>query len=195
MSKYGLLTPVQIVPGYPRQWECICDCGKTVVVRQTNLRTGHTTSCGCSRKGVNRTHGMSKTSTSKSWEGMRQRCYNPNNNSYHRYGGRGITVCERWRESFENFLEDMGPAPEGHSIERKDNNGNYEPDNCRWANKREQSLNRRTSRLVTAHGRTLTIKEWADLCGLPYLPLYKKFRRRGFPTIDPGLIPQPKDAE
>lgn len=197
-QKFNRLTAVKRVelsPGRFR-WLCRCDCGNEAHVTTGNLRSGHTKSCGCFKgervKVMNKTHGMVYTPTYKSWLGMRDRCNCPNNSSYPRYGGRGITICERW-DSFEAFLSDMGEAPPGNSIERIDNNKGYCPENCRWATKKEQALNRRTTRWVTAHGRTLPLKQWAELTGEPYLRLYKRFKRLGFPKIDPGLIPAPKD--
>lgn len=198
MKKYNRLTILKEEAGKRTMVFCRCDCGTEKWYRKDNVTNGHTKSCGCFKRErspvINRTHGMSRTRTSKSWEGMRQRCNNSNNADFPRYGGRGIRVCERWDESFDNFFADMGECPAGMSIERIDNDGNYEPGNCRWASKREQASNRRTSRFVTAHGMTLTIKEWATLLGLAYVPLYKKFMRRGFPKIDPGLLPKPKDS-
>lgn len=136
------------------RWECRCDCGKVTEVTANSLRSRNTKSCGClSRELIgksNATHGMShsrgRNPTYESWKGMRKRCHNKNNKSYANYGGRGISVCQRW-DYFEAFLHDMGPTPQGMSIERIDNNKGYEPDNCRWATTAEQNRNTRATKL------------------------------------------------
>lgn len=113
-------------------------------------------------KHFNETHGMSKTPEYRSWMGMKDRCYNEKNKKHHRYGGRGISVCERWRNSFEDFLNDMGPKPsKDASIDRIDNDKGYSPENCRWATQKEQQNNRGNNALLTCHGETLTISQWA----------------------------------
>lgn len=134
-------------------WECICDCGKHIVLRSDLLRRGISDNCGCltkekmSRWGLK--HGKTingnpnGNTTYVSWKGMKQRCCNPNSDQYHYYGARGVTVCDRWINSFENFLEDMGERPEGLTLDRIDSNGNYEPGNCRWADYYIQNNNKR----------------------------------------------------
>jgi hypothetical protein len=114
-----------------------------------------------------RSHGLTKTPEFRSWQHLRARCYTPTDAKFASYGARGITVCDRWRESFENFLADMGPKPSPrHSIDRKDNDGPYSPDNCRWATNYEQSLNKRNNRRLTLHGETLTLSEWEQRTGI-----------------------------
>jgi hypothetical protein len=119
---------------------------------------------------------------------MKSRCLNPKSQQYHNYGGRGIKVCEQWLDSFESFLADMGPRPSSmHSIDRIDNDGNYEPGNCRWATMREQSSNRRATRIVTFAGKKMTVHELSELCGVP-LPRLKTRLGRGWP-VERAIVP------
>jgi hypothetical protein len=138
-------------------WECICDCGKLTKVGRGNLIKGTTKSCGClwnesriSNGYARKTHGrtsrldgkkINRNGTYTTWEAMHTRCNNPNADWYHRYGGRGIKVCERWN-TFENFLNDMGERPKGKTIDRIDNDGNYEKNNCKWSTPLEQANNK-----------------------------------------------------
>ncbi len=127
-------------------WLTKCDCGNIITVHGSALKTGNTKSCGCLKKEIvstcNLRHGMSETQTYRSWQSMKKRCLSVNCKDYKHYGGRGISICDRWLNSFENFLEDMGEKPEGLTLERKNNNGNYELSNFKWATRKEQANNR-----------------------------------------------------
>jgi hypothetical protein len=156
-------------------WFCVCDCGTRSVVNAHSLRGGKTRSCGCLNSEVvaaacrkrNTTHGESRSSENIAWLAMKERTCNPNFKQHHNYGGRGIRVCERWLNSFDNFLADMGrkPSPK-HSLDRIDPNGNYSPENCRWATVAEQANNRTNNRFVEAFGERMTIIQWSRKTGV-----------------------------
>lgn len=151
-------------------WICICDCDEVVFISTTALiRTG-TRSCGCLRRDIQPAfkHGGKYTSTYKTWTSMNNRCCNINGDDYLLYGGRGITICDQWRgpDGFKNFLNDMGHKPDGRSLDRIDVNGNYSPENCRWASPTQQGRNKRNNRMITYQGITLTQVEWAERAGL-----------------------------
>lgn len=152
------------------EWLCECDCGNIYWAIGTTIRYGLVQSCGCWKSEVtvkrNLTHGMTfRGKTSKEymiWACIVQRCTNPKNKRYPSYGGRGIKMCERWRHSPSLFVEDMGPRPsERHSVERIDNDGNYEPSNCKWADDYEQANNSRQNVFMTFNGKTQTVAEWS----------------------------------
>lgn len=152
-----------------------CSCGETYLGNPASVRCGNTSSCGCLKREIDfirvKTHGMSYTKENRKYRKMKERCYNPKVDKYPDYGGRGITVCDRWLEAegqgFLNFLADMGylPTPK-HELDRKDVNGNYEPGNCRWATRKEQMRNTRCSRNLTHNGKTQCVAAWAEELGI-----------------------------
>jgi hypothetical protein len=161
------------------QWLCLCDCGNAKVVKSASLVRLETRSCGClgreTRKvngdlvGQRRDHAFSRRrmpSLRRTWEAMLARCTDPTNKGFANYGGRGITVCKEWLESFAQFAIDVGRRTEGCSLERKDNDGNYCKDNCTWATRTEQANNRRTNRRITVDGVTQTVAQWARQLGI-----------------------------
>jgi hypothetical protein len=163
------------------EWRCICDCGKSATVLGANLRAGRSKSCGCAKAAhlIKRckTHGESKTSREyRIWCGMRVRCHNKNAVAYKDYGGRGIKICDRWGK-YEAFLEDMGRCPSAkHSIDRVNPNGDYEPNNCRWATASEQGASRRTSRIYEFEGKRHCIAEWERITGAPIHSLWRRLK-------------------
>lgn len=158
--------------GHQPAWVCICDCGREKTVLGMHLRAGRPKSCGCATNAAIssglRRHGMTGSVEWRSWVAMRDRCMNPRNKAWKHYGGRGITVCQRWQESFENFYADMGARPPGTSLDRKDNSLGYTPENCRWATEEEQHNNKRSNVLVDLDGDVRTMAAWARHFKVPY---------------------------
>lgn len=157
-KRFGRWTVLAYVGGRDRAWSCVCDCGARVVVRGASLRKGQSRSCGClqrERASARKIHGLWGTPEYNSWVAMMRRCFNPHATGFEDYGGRGITVCEEWH-SIAAWFADMGPRPPGCSLDRIDPNGNYEPGNCRWADAKQQSQNRRPRRARTAVKRRQT---------------------------------------
>jgi len=165
-------------------WLCKCDCGKEVIQPTRKLKRGEVKSCGCYRnecvKNRKTTHGYSNTPTYRSWNSMIMRCVNKNNNQYYRYGSRNISVCDRWINSFENFLHDMGERPPGASLDRIDNNGNYEPSNCRWATAKQQQRNRNCNLIFTYNGENRTLSEWCEILNMDSRKVRNKLRYRKY---------------
>lgn len=164
---------------------CRCSCGVEKDVRYDHLVSGKTVSCGCqkveSTKLSNTTHGLARSPEYAVYKAMINRCHKPSKQS-HNYKDRGIYVCDRWRESFENFIADMGRRPGGereYTVERRDNNGPYEPGNCYWATYKVQGNNRRTNRLLTYKGRTQTLVMWAEETGVNQGTLLSRLDRQG----------------
>lgn len=175
-DKYGRLTALSRAENKAKKsaWNCVCECGNRKVVTSTHLRAGRVRSCGClaaeSRGQARKTHGMTGTKPYKIWRSMIDRCYYPSQHAYPYYGGRGITICDRWLD-FQNFYRDMGDIPEGMTIDRVDNEGNYEPDNCHWATKTDQANNKRNNRMLTWKGKKQTMAQWAREVDINYFAL------------------------
>jgi hypothetical protein len=152
---------------------CECSCGVVVTVRTASMASGSTKSCGCYARrlcsDLNKTHGQTGVVEHRAWKNIFARCYNANCPEYKNYGGRGIKVCDRWSgySGFQNFLEDMGRRPSSdHSLDRIDVNGNYCPENCRWATRKEQCNNTRRNRIITHNGKTQTLSQWSAELGI-----------------------------
>lgn len=185
---YGRLTVTEAAESIKGKgaWLCVCTCGNHKVVTGDSLRTGKIKSCGClqaeHRNAGRPTHGMSRTPTYKSWQEMRTRCEDPKAISFPNYGGRGIKVCERWRNSFENFLEDMGPRPAGRSLDRKRGAEGYSPSNCVWSTRTEQNRNKRSNVLVKYKGREQCLSAWCEELKIPYGRTYHRIVIKGWPA-------------
>jgi hypothetical protein len=171
--------------GLKRYWKCICDCGKIVIAAYGSLTQGtggcNTKSCGCLK--IDQLmlritkHGYCRNLPEYNiWKGMKARCYNINNKQYKDYGGRGIIVCDEWRNNFEQFYKDMGPRPSNkHSIDRIKNDGNYCDYNCRWATSKEQNNNTRQCINITYNGHTKTAQQWSDHLKIGRGIIYRRF--------------------
>lgn len=171
--RFGRLTVIERAGSnkYGAKWKCECDCGNISVVLGAKLRNGHTKSCGClvveHIENVNKTYGMSDSRIHYIWGNMKGRCYNENDQAYDRYGGRGITVCDEWREDFTAFVDwaFANGYADNLTLDRRDNDGNYCPENCRWATYKTQANNRRNSRPLTFNGETKSLSEWCEEYG------------------------------
>lgn len=165
----------------PTRWKCICICGVQKTVPSGTLMAGRTISCGCLRREHrikrNTTHGMTNTPEHRIWSQMKSRCSDSSHKSYKDYGGRGIAICDRWKESFELFFEDMGSRPsKSHSIERVDNEQGYSKENCKWATSSEQNRNKRNNVFVTIAGDTKSLAEWVEHSGISRHTLYGRIK-------------------
>jgi hypothetical protein len=165
-------------------WLCKCECGTEKSVYAYSLLRGRSTSCGCFMSewiaSKNYRHGAALAGSMRSrtyniWANVKSRCQNPNHHKYPSYGGRGIEMCQRW-QTFENFRADMGEAPDGHSIDRIDNEKGYTPDNCRWAGRIAQANNTRANRFITIDGRTQTLAQWSRESGVQPQTIARRLR-------------------
>lgn len=180
---YGRLKVVSFAGSVNQRstWLCECTCGASIVASGNCLQTGRTKSCGCLKRSLDGTntltHGASKTREYRIWQAMKNRCYNPRVTSYPNYGGRGVRVCARWLNDFEAFYADMGPCPQGFSIDRINNDGDYEPGNCRWASRREQARNQRRNRVIEFQGKSQCLSAWANELGMDQSSLRERLER------------------
>lgn len=162
------------------RWRCRCDCGNETEVVHSDLLSAHTRSCGCLHSDVTRqistTHGKSHSRAYHTWTNMWARCGNPNSADYHRYGGRGIAVCDRW-QSFEVFYSDMGDPPPGRTLDRRDNDRGYSPDNCHWATVTQQNRNRVDTIFITIHGTRKSLPEWCEIYAIAHMTAYRRYAR------------------
>ena len=157
-------------------WNCTCDCGNTTIVRSTHLKAKHTQSCGCVQREAVSKHGKWQAPEFNVWSAIFDRCYNPNTKRYPYYGGRGIKICDRWKHSFQNFIDDMGERPSSkHSIDRIDNNKDYTPDNCRWATYEQQNNNRSNTVYVHYKGFIMRLTAAMKVFNLTR-PVLQKYR-------------------
>lgn len=182
-ERYGRLTVVEFdgIRNKNSYWRCACDCGQIVITQRSHLRSGTTRSCGCLRDDGNTSrarHGLHRSPTWITWMAMKQRCLNPEAADYPRYGGVGVTICERWLD-FKNFLADMGERPNDRTLDRVDNDGNYEPSNCRWATASEQNQNRSSTRWIEYGGRRMCLSGWAKDLSVTKGALHGMIERHG----------------
>lgn len=186
LKKYGRLTTIseeniRIKNKSRRKVFCVCDCGKEVYVEFSALDTGNTKSCGCLKKettsSVKSTHRMSKSVEYDTWCSIKSRCCNKRNADYKFYGAKGIEMCDRWLESFENFYEDMGERPSGgHSIDRINSEGGYYPENCRWATKKEQARNQSNNKIIEYKDKKYTLIELSEVLFFDYRLVAERLR-------------------
>lgn len=175
-KKVGLITVIRRSSNSHRHWFCKCSCGTTKNIYYVHLARDRIKSCGCLQRKVasqtakitSRKHGMRRTPTYNSWQGMKSRCYRTTDPDFYRYGARGIKVCDHWKDSFENFYKDMGDRPAGKSLDRIDNDSNYKPENCRWSTCKEQQNNRSSNAIYTYKGRSQNIRAWATEYNIKY---------------------------
>lgn len=193
-QRFGLLIVIKRLPniGQYIQWLCLCNCGTTKIVRGSSLTGGHTKSCGCFQEEVrikfgklNYKHGYANKNSRMYliWSAMKHRCNNKNNKKYKNYGARGITVCERWsnkKNGFQNFLEDVGEIPKRLTLDRINNNGNYEPNNWRLATRKEQNRNTRSNIMIPFEGKDICLKDYCKIKNLNYNTIARRINTLGW---------------
>lgn len=193
--RFGRLTAVGIDERGGRRvyYNCLCDCGNFKSVRSDSLLSGAIKSCGCLKQEQDRvnltaahTHKQSKTRLYEIWQGIKKRCYNPHDARYERYGGRGITVCDEWKNDFPAFMKwaKENGYDEALTIDRIDNDKGYFPENCRWSNQKEQARNRASNIKITIGNATKTLTEWCEIFELDYKAVVARYHRNGFIGID-----------
>ena len=194
-KRFGRLTVIGIDDRGDRKtyYNCQCDCGNVKSVRSDSLISGAIRSCGCMKKEqdlenltANHSHRMSGTRIYGIWQGIKKRCYNPHEARYDRYGGRGIKMCDEWRESFQSFYDwaTENGYEETLSIDRIDNNGDYCPENCRWSDTQEQARNRSSTIRITIGNATKTLTEWCEIFEVDSKMVFARYKRNGFIGID-----------
>ena len=184
-QKFGKLTVLELTEKrlyinpqgkklFKKYYKCKCECGNEIIVYQGHLTSGHTKSCGC----ITLKHGYWKSRLYNIWRGMLKRCYLVTSKDYDRYGGRGITICDEWKNDFKAFYEwAMANGYEDNlSIDRIDVNGNYQPENCRWITNKQQANNKRSNKLITYNGKTHNITEWANILNIPRYLIYNRLK-------------------
>lgn len=181
-NKYNMLTVVKRVEGKIPTWECVCDCGNKTTVRGYNLKSGAVKSCGCLKHKPRRTHGMSNTPLYGVWNQMKERCENPNHKSFKNYGGRGIAVCDEWRDSFSAFANwaMANGYEEGLTIERIHVDDGYKPSNCTWITKSEQVQNRRMNYKIEYNCEVKNLAQWCKEFGVRYELAHNRIYKLGW---------------
>lgn len=200
-KKFNRLLVIRRVKDEQSLYECVCDCGKTVFAYANSIISGNIKSCGCYRldriKNLQRKHDMAHTRLYDVWKGLKRRCCNPKNHSYKDYGGRGIDICQQWKDDFMSFYHwsiENGydeNAPYGQcTIDRIDANGNYCPENCRWVSLKEQANNRKNNLLITYNGETDTLSNWSKRIGIGYNALFKRIHDMNWSVEKAFTTPQ-----
>lgn len=187
-QRFGRLLVIELAPGYKKSthWICKCDCGKIVVVWGQSLRKGNTTSCGCYHReiagGNFKTHGLSHTKLYHIWEGMKRRCNNESDVGYHKYGARGIRICNEWQNDFKVFYDwaIQNGYEDGLTIDRINNEEGYCPENCRWVTLLEQANNTRSNHRIVCRGEEHTLAEWSRISGIQSATICRRLKK-GWP--------------